>query len=50
MFKNFQNRFSTADIFEKSILSLSKEEFEVILRQYFLEQFPKLIDERIKMS
>jgi hypothetical protein len=50
MFKNFQNRFSTSDIFEKSVLSLSKQEFEVILKQYFVEQFPKILDERIKMS
>lgn len=49
MFENFQNRFSLAQ-FEKSVLSLSKQEFEVILKQYFLEQFPRIIDERIKAS
>lgn len=50
MHKNFQNTFSTSGLFEKSVLSLSKEEFEQIVKRYFLETVPKLIHERITMS
>lgn len=47
IFVNFQNLYPNQSEFEKSVLSLSENEFEQLLKNYIITELPKLINEKL---